>query len=485
VSKFGLIIAGSDSSGAAGVQADLRAFQAYGVHAAAAITAVTSQGANGVSGVQLVEADVLASQIEDAFNSYDISSVKVGMLGSSEQVRAVTSALKRHRPQHVVLDPVLASTSGTPLLDEEGIAALGELISLSTLITPNLDELSRLTGMPLETPAQRIKAASKLIESGAKAVLVKGGHLDGAPVDVLVQAGQESHDYEDDRVNTDHSRGTGCLLSSLIAACLALGIDLQPAVFFAKSALTEGLKNPVEPARGSGYPLLPVALSRGPARTVGSQLLQRLHGIYFLTDPDLSKGVSHHEMAAAALKGGAQILQLRDKHLPLRELIETAKNLRRLARKHRALFIVNDRVDVAIASRADGVHLGPDDMHPRDARACLGAGKLIGVSVSTVQEAKQLAPFASYLAVGAIFGSSTKSDAGPPVGTQRITEIKAAFPDKKIVAIGGINLSNSASVAAAGADAAAVVSAVICAPNPEHAIRELLAEFERGKLLAG
>jgi thiamine-phosphate pyrophosphorylase len=134
---------------------------------------------------------------------------------------------------------------------------------------------------------------------------------------------------------------------------------------------------------------------------------------------------------------------------------------------------VNDRVDVALAAEADGVHLGPDDMHPRDARALLGE-RIVGVSVSTVEEAAALAPFASYFGVGAIYGSATKLDAGDAVGPQRITEIRAAFPHIPIVAIGGITRENLGAVARAGADAAAVVSAVVCEDDMRAATAALV-----------
>ena len=149
------------------------------------------------------------------------------------------------------------------------------------------------------------------------------------------------------------------------------------------------------------------------------------------------------------------------------------------------MLIINDRVDIALATNADGVHLGPADMTPEDARRLLGPDKLVGVSVATVEEAKAAAPYASYFGVGAIFGSKTKLDAGEPIGVGRLREIKAAFPGIPIVAIGGINAENIAEVAAAGADAAAVVSAVVGAPNMEAATRELVERFEAGKTQGG
>ena len=190
------------------------------------------------------------------------------------------------------------------------------------------------------------------------------------------------------------------------------------------------------------------------------------------------------QIVEEAIAGSACAIQLREKHLPTFRLVDLSKRFCRTAREAQTLFIINDRVDVALASDADGVHLGPDDMKPEDARRLMGPERLVGVSVATVEEAHAAAPYASYFGVGAIFGSKTKLDAGAPIGVGRIREIKAAFPDIPIVAIGGINADNIAEVAQAGADAAAVVSAVVAAPDMEAATRELVARFEAGSILS-
>ena len=238
-------------------------------------------------------------------------------------------------------------------------------------------------------------------------------------------------------------------------------------------------RSPVVAGRGRGYPDAPRAaraIEAGDDRT-HAERRALLCGLYVLTDPDLRPDRGPEEIARAALQGGAKVVQLRDKRLATPALIELAKRLNRMARSAGALFVVNDRVDVALAAGADGVHLGPDDMHPADARRLLGPERLIGVSVSTVEEAVPLAPCASYLGVGAVFGSATKGDAGPPVGPERIRQIKRAFPDHPVVAIGGISAANVAAVAQAGAHAAAVVSAVVCAPDMRQAAQELSARL--------
>jgi thiamine-phosphate diphosphorylase len=208
--------------------------------------------------------------------------------------------------------------------------------------------------------------------------------------------------------------------------------------------------------------------------------LSKISGLYVLTDPNLRPDRTPEEIAEAALAGGARIIQLRDKETPREDLIRLARRICAMAHRVGALFIVNDKVDIALASGADGVHLGPEDMAPAQARTILGPGRLIGVSVSTLEEALPLADYASYFAIGAIYGSSTKSDAGPPIGTKPIQLISARYPGVPIVGIGSINKDNIAPIKRAGADSAAVVSAVICAPDMEQATRELVQAWEAG-----
>jgi len=477
-----LTIAGSDPSGGAGIQSDLRTFAAVGVIGVSAITAITIQNSLGVQSVHPIAADILAAQLKAVFSDTEIAAVKIGMLGGAVQVRAIAAALRRFAPPNVVLDPVLASTGGLPLLDAEGRhVLLTELLPLCDLVTPNVPELGALTGRATQTEAEREIAAREL--HAADNTLIKGGHLAGDAVDVLYGPTGEMYAFSQPRVATLHAHGTGCFLSSAIAAYLAQGLSLRNSINAAKAALTDALKYPVVIGKGRGYPDVAAGIKDAQmkaGRTRG-QRFSLLHGLYVLTDPALRPDRSPQEITEATLSGGAKVIQFREKQLPLPRLIALARELNKLAREADALFIVNDRVDVALASDADGVHLGPDDMRPEDARRLLGPDKLVGASVATVAEAKSAAPFVSYFGVGAIFGSKTKLDAGEAIGVGRIREIKEAFPHIPLVAIGGINLDNIAEVEAAGADAAAVVSAVVCAPDMAAATRDLLARFAAGK----
>ncbi|HOM73049.1 MAG TPA: thiamine phosphate synthase [Armatimonadota bacterium] len=203
----------------------------------------------------------------------------------------------------------------------------------------------------------------------------------------------------------------------------------------------------------------------------------RINGIYIITDGRYAGKDGHVTIAHAAVRAGAPCVQLRAPELSDRNLLEVAKEIAQLTRNTGALFIVNNRVDIALASGADGVHLGQDDMPCKDARRILGPDAIIGISVGTVDEAIEAqAEGTDYIAIGPIFPTLTKTDAGDAVGLEAITNVNRAV-DLPVVAIGGISLANIASVRSAGADSAAVISAVSTAPDIEEAVRTLAERF--------
>jgi hydroxymethylpyrimidine/phosphomethylpyrimidine kinase len=245
-----LTIAGSDPSGGAGVKADIKTFEAFGVKGLSCITAITAQTEASVTGVYPVPADQLTQQLASAVRQAKPDAVKIGMLGSAANVRAVRFFLNSARVPHVVIDPVLASTSGMPLLEPHGLKYLkDELLPLATVITPNLDEAGVLTGMRLWNIGT-MKEAARIIHADAfslkkersplsakggfgLSVLIKGGHLPGDPVDVLFD-GTNHIEFPARRIAGVPRHGTGCRLSSAIAACLAKGVALQDAITEAK-----------------------------------------------------------------------------------------------------------------------------------------------------------------------------------------------------------------------------------------------------------
>ena len=239
-----LSIAGSDPSGGAGIQADLKTLSALGCYGMAALTALTAQNTRGVTGVHVPPAAFVAAQIEAIFADVRVDAVKIGMLASPEIVAAVADCLARHRPAHIVLDPVLVATSGDSLGAPGVVDAMrARLFPLATLITPNLPEAATLAGAPEATDVEGLERLAALLHrQGARAVLVKGGHLSGAMAeDVLFADGAVSR-FCAPRVATINTHGTGCTLSSAIAAHLAQGLALEEAIRAAKDYLTEALR---------------------------------------------------------------------------------------------------------------------------------------------------------------------------------------------------------------------------------------------------
>ncbi len=240
-----LTIAGSDSSGGAGIQGDLKTFAALGVYGASVITALTAQNTRGVSAIHCVPGDFIAAQLDAVFGDLDIRAVKIGMIASAEAVLAVARKLKTLGGVPIVLDPVMAATSGDPLLDADAEQALRErLIPLADLITPNLEEAARLLGDD-ESAADEAgmrDQASRLLRLGPGAALVKGGHGAGAQaVDILMLGSAETR-LTSPRVATGNTHGTGCTLSSAIAAGLARDMTLEQACIRAKAYLAGALE---------------------------------------------------------------------------------------------------------------------------------------------------------------------------------------------------------------------------------------------------
>ncbi len=394
----------------------------------------------------------------------------------------MASVLRRFKPSNIVLDPVLVSSSRFTFLDHSGTEALiAELLPLVDLVTPNLDEAAVLSGITVANTEQMRVAAGIIQSKGAKAVLVKGGHLAGDPQDLLLDRdGSAEFGKSQPRIDTPNTHGTGCFLSSMIAGCLAVSCSIPNAVQNARILLVHGLGHATATGGSMGYPNVAGNTDHFVLQMVRRRAWEnKLRGIYVVLTPPANGRRSVTDIANAAYAGGACAVQFRDKVSTDAQALAAAKVLRTQALFHDSLFLVNDRLDLALAVRADGVHLGPDDLPAKNARRVLGREPLerdvlIGVSVNSVAEAEAAAKSASYFGVGAIYGSKTKLDAGEPVGLQPIQTIKSRFPKHPIVAIGGINTRNLLEVRDAGADCAAVSSAVCTAEDPEAATRELV-----------
>ena len=241
-----LTVAGSDSGGGAGIQADLKTFSALGCYGMSAITAITAQNTCGVNAVSEVSIDMLQAQVDAVFGDMAVDALKIGMMPTFEHVNVIASAIDHYDVCNIVLDPVLASTSGAALMDAAASASLAMMLFHRVdLITPNLDEAGRLLGREVVTRTDMESAAFDLIHLGARAVLIKGGHLPGATVaDLLVTEDGGISWMQGSRIATQNTHGTGCTLSSAIAAYLAKGESIEQAVAkgreFVRQALTAG-----------------------------------------------------------------------------------------------------------------------------------------------------------------------------------------------------------------------------------------------------
>lgn len=232
-----LSIAGSDSGGGAGIQADLKTIAALGCYGMTAITALTAQNTLGVRAIHGAPPEILSHQIDAVVEDIGVDAVKIGMLHAPEIVLAVAGAIDRHALRKIVLDPVMVATSGAVLIDNPAIAVLvRELFPRAVLVTPNLDEAALLVGRALHNAQDMELAAAELLARGAHAVLLKGGHLPGDTViDLLVTSTGSKHWMQAPRIQSANTHGTGCTLSSAIAAGLALGLSLLDAVEMARA----------------------------------------------------------------------------------------------------------------------------------------------------------------------------------------------------------------------------------------------------------
>lgn len=254
MTAIALTVAGSDSSGGAGIQADLKTFSALGIYGASVLTALTAQNTRGVQAIHPVPADFVAGQIDSVFDDLAVGAVKTGMLGGPDVIRAVAAGLARHRARPVVVDPVMIASTGARLLPPDAVEALrADLLPLADLLTPNLPETAALLDEPVaEDEEQVLGQARRLLALGPKAVLVKGGHGTGPEsVDLLLDA-TGAHRFAAPRIATRNTHGTGCTLAAAITARLAAGATLRASVADAKAYLTASLAAADRLAVGSG-----------------------------------------------------------------------------------------------------------------------------------------------------------------------------------------------------------------------------------------
>ncbi len=487
-------IAGSDSSGGAGIQADLHTFKALAADGCSVITAVTAQNSQQVSLVENVSAKIFAEQIDCLAADMPARVIKIGLLAAIEHVRILAAKLAEFKhswaqPPFVIYDPVAVASTGDNMA-EPGITEVikSELLPLVDLLTPNASEVISLSGHALISGESLKPAAEKLISLGCKSVLIKGGHfplLEQLALDYWTD-GKREIALSSERLQHVHSHGSGCTLASAIAATMAQGYFIEDALVIAKAYLNQGLKAakklgqgegavahcgwPTEPSdfpevvlpeSKAGYELdLPGSLEAGPGfASCGTLNL----GLYPVLDSV--------EWLERVLKAGVKTLQLRIKDKQPEQVEQQIIDAIALGKKYNARLFINDYWQLAVKHGAYGVHLGQEDMEIADLPLIADAGLRLGLSTHGYYEllrAKQLQP--SYIALGHIFETQTKDMPSDPQGLERLHKYAALLADTPTVAIGGINLQRAPAVRATGVGSIAVVTAITQADDPEAVI---------------
>ncbi|MFN3899947.1 MAG: bifunctional hydroxymethylpyrimidine kinase/phosphomethylpyrimidine kinase, partial [Alishewanella aestuarii] len=417
-------IAGSDSGGGAGIQADLLTMRAFGVHGCSLITAITAQSSVEVARVELVSEQMLAAQWQTLLADLPPVAIKVGLVASQAQQRQLAelfSTLPKTIP--IIIDPVLIASCGDSLLPEQQQpgTCLPELYRYASLLTPNLPELAALTGLPVASPAQILAAAQTLLTQGVAAVLVKGGHASGCQhlaLDYLVTATEQAW-LASPRITTPHNHGTGCSLSSAIASALALGYPLDDAIVLAKAYLNRGLSAAYATGQGPGtlsHLPLPVAVEHFPLWLNTAQVQALYQGATLADLQPSSAAFSPLAQAEMGLYPVVDSVAWLKRLLPLgintiQLRIKTAADQQQLSaeiaaaialgKQYQAQVFINDHWQLALQLGAYGVHLGQEDLATADLAALRQAGIRLGVSSHGYVEllrAKALQP--SYIALG-------------------------------------------------------------------------------------
>lgn len=491
-------IAGSDSGSGAGIQADLLTFADFDCHGCTAITANTAQNTLRVAEVNPVPLPVLESQLQALREDLFPAAIKIGLLANGEQVCAVADFLRGLRAIKkipVVFDPVAVASSGSMLAEESvGDVALRELLPLCDLVTPNRHELEWLVRMPVGSGEQIMQAARKLCEQGCGAALVTGGHSElvaGEVADYL-WSGHGGDWLIGERIPTAHTHGTGCTLSSSVAALMARGYPLRDACVVAGAYVRKGLRlgDAADIGAGAGpvghcgwpdalrdYPRVLLAAEE---RAGDYQCFDAESHVRFARDfPALDSQrlglypvVDSVEWLEKLAQLGVRTLQLRIKN-PQGDLHAQIESAVALGRAYDLRLFINDYWQLAIECGAYGVHLGQEDLGNADLRAIKNAGLKLGISTHGFYELLRAYAYGpSYLALGAIFATGTKDMSGQLQGVEKLARMAALLPDYPLVAIGGIGLERAREVVATGVGSIAVVSAVTQARDYQSAVRQ-------------
>ena len=474
-------VAGSDSGGGAGLQADLRAFEAFGVHGCSVVAAITAQNSVAVSRAEAVAADLVDAQLEALAEDLFPAALKTGLLGSADNARRVaaqTDTLRRRAALALVVDPVRRATTGATFAD----AALREvyrdaLLPRATVLTPNRDEAAWLLGMSrLDDDTSVAQAARALRERGAGAVVITGGDAGGSESRDFAATPQAEGWLVQRRIATPHHHGSGCTFAAAIAAALALGFCEADAIVLGKLAAAQGLRRagpagagagPVRPdtrfaAERADFPVWLDTLDAWRPAAAFAPTGSAPLGLYAIVD------------SAAAVervaRAGVPTVQLRIKQADAGTLAAEVACAVAAARRHGVRLFVNDHWALALQHGAYGVHLGQTDLAGADPAALHAAGLRVGISTHAPWEvARALAWRPSYIACGPVFPTPTKRMPWAPQGAHNLRYWSARL-DVPLVAIGGLDVPRAALAAGCGADGVAVLRGIAGAPDVPAAV---------------
>lgn len=473
-------IAGSDSGGGAGIQADLKTFHDFAVHGCSVITALTAQNSTAVGHIEVTSHKSLAAQINALDSDLPAKAIKLGMLADTTLVTSISKYLDDYSGI-VVCDPVLKASSGDPLAAQAVTEQLRTgIVPRVSLITPNKDEAEALLGRTITSQQEIEQAGRDLLALGCQAVLITGGHfdtVDGRRLDFFTDS-ERSFWLSGPSIDTIHSHGSGCTLSSAITACLAKGYAMADALVLAKAYTTLGFRQAVQLGGGPGAvahsqagPVLqdfPTLHSQADHQSLSFPRCQPL-GLYPVVDSA--------EWIERLLPLGVKTIQLRIKDQSQQTLREQIQRAVTASEQYDAQLFINDHWQLAIECGAYGVHLGQEDLDQTDLSAIATAGLRLGISTHShaeIARAHGISP--SYIAIGPIYETTTKAMQFLPQGLTALQQwVELLQPTYPLTAIGGISVERTAGVLASGVQSCAMVSAITQADNVEATVARLLA----------
>lgn len=458
-----LTIAGSDCSGGAGIQADLKTMTAHKVYGMTVITALTAQNTTGVYGIMDATSEFVEKQIDCVFEDIRPDAVKIGMVSNKDIIVAIAEKLKEYNALNIVVDPVMISTSGKPLLSPDAMDNLiNVLLPIGTVITPNIPEAESISGSTIENAEDMEKAARLIGEKCRVAVLIKGGHSINDANDLLYEAGELTW-FNTKKVDNDNTHGTGCTLSSAIACNLAYGCSLKESVKNAKEYITEAIGAGLNLGKGSG-PLdhMCCITSKFKANVNAISKKDIYSKTVAITNRHLCEGEFLSQIELLCKRGVSSVI-LREKDMTEKEYEALAEKVIAIGKAYDTHIILHSFVNVAERLGNMAIHLSmPDFMkmmeNKSNSNKNTGTGfKIIGVSTHTLEEAAEAERLgATYITASHIYETDCKKGLEPK-GIEYLKEVSEAV-SIPVYALGGINFNNMNEALEAGAEKVCMMS---------------------------